>query len=768
MILLSPDSLHPRLRQQLETILGAKTIAAPEWEAFLRAVNDTYFRADLDRENIENLLELSAKDLLTAQASMRAAYHRLIYSSPDGIFVFDRALLCTEWNPGMMHLTGLSEASVRGKPIVDALKPLAYEDIASFVEVLLDSTVVIEEHIYQLPQGGIGYLTGYLAPLRDQANQVIGGLGVLRNVTESKRVAQMLEAHLRETMLLNRVLAATASTSNSKQLLEKILIEITDALRVPQGSVAILNARQDGLMVVADFQSADRPSIVGVVIPLENHLATQYVLREGKPLAIADAQHDARLEVAHDMMSARGMASMLLVPLVVHERVLGTLELDSYVPREFTPAEIQLAQSVAAAVGQTLENARLFEQMQAALAERQRAESERLAVERKMLEAQKLESLGVLAGGIAHDFNNLLVGMMGHAGLALLELPQQSRAREHLEQIQVGAQRAVELTHQMLAYAGKGRFIVQPVAVNEVIEEMAKLLRVSISKQATLLLHLAPALPPISADVTQFRQVLMNLITNASDALDGRAGTITVSTGLAQLDRAALAQNRTLEELPPGEYVFVEVADTGVGMDAETQARIFEPFFTTKVAGRGLGLAGVQGILRGHQGAIQVTSEPGQGSIFRLLFPPSAATEISAQTVVEPNSKYHGKILVVDDEAAVREITVEILRQLGYQAAAAENGARAVELAAAARPPFDCVLLDLTMSGLSSEETLRALRQTDARLAVVIMTGLSEQEVVARFGKLALDGFLPKPFTAHELHSRLQSALAQIHHPEPV
>jgi two-component system cell cycle sensor histidine kinase/response regulator CckA len=176
----------------------------------------------------------------------------------------------------------------------------------------------------------------------------------------------------------------------------------------------------------------------------------------------------------------------------------------------------------------------------------------------------------------------------------------------------------------------------------------------------------------------------------------------------------------------------------------------------------------VQGILRGHQGAIQVTSEPGQGSIFRLLFPPSAATEISAQTVVEPNSKYHGKILVVDDEAAVREITVEILRQLGYQAAAAENGARAVELAAAARPPFDCVLLDLTMSGLSSEETLRALRQTDARLAVVIMTGLSEQEVVARFGKLALDGFLPKPFTAHELHSRLQSALAQIHHPEPV
>jgi PAS domain S-box-containing protein len=768
MILLLPDSLHPRLRQQLETILGAKTVVAPEWEAFLRAVNDTYIRADLDRQNIENLLELSGKDLLTAQASMRAAYHRLIHSSPDGIFVFNRALLCTEWNPGMMHLTGLSEASVRGKPIVDALKPLAYEDTASFVEVLLDSTVVIEEHIYQLPQGGIGYLTGYLSPLRDEANQVIGGLGVLRNITESKRVAHMLEAHLRETMLLNRVLAAIASTLNIKQLLEKILIEMTDALRLPQGGVAILNARQDGLMVVADFQPADRPSGVGVVIPLENNLAIQYVLRECKPLAIADAQRDARLDAVHDVMSARGVASILLVPLVVHERVLGTFELDSYIPREFTSTEIQLVQTVAAAVGQALENARLFEQMQTALGERQHAENEHLAVEHKMLETQKLESLGVLAGGIAHDFNNLLIGMMGHAGLALLDLPQQSRARQHIEQIQVGAQRAVELTRQMLAYAGKGHFLVQPVAMNEVIEEMVKLLRVSLSKQATLQLRLAPALPHISADVTQFRQVLMNLITNASDALDGRTGTITISTGVVQLDRTVLAHHRAWEELPPGEYVFVEVADTGVGMDGETQARIFEPFFTTKLAGRGLGLAAVQGILRAHQGAIQVTSEPGQGSIFRLLFPPLAATAIPAQTVMEPDFKYHGKILVVDDEAAVREITVEILQHLGYQAAAAENGARAVELAAAARPPFDCVLLDLTMSGLSSEETLRALRQIDARLAVVVMTGLGEQDVVARFGNLALNGFLSKPFTPHALHSRLQSALAQIHHLQPV
>lgn len=253
----------------------------------------------------------------------------------------------------------------------------------------------------------------------------------------------------------------------------------------------------------------------------------------------------------------------------------------------------------------------------------------------------------------------------------------------------------------------------------------------------------------------------MNLITNASDALGEHVGTITVSTGAMQVDRLELARIQPLEDLPAGEYVFVEVADTGCGMDAETRARIFEPFFTTKFTGRGLGLAAVQGIMRGHHGAIQFTSAPNQGTTFRLLFPPLVITSETAPAVVQLELKDHGKILIVDDEATVRQISVEVLQYFGYETASAESGARAVELAAA-YPPFDCVLLDLTMPGLSSEETLRALRRLDATIGVVLMTGYSEQDAAQRFGNIPLNGFLQKPFTPYELRRHIQTALTQI------
>jgi two-component system cell cycle sensor histidine kinase/response regulator CckA len=371
-----------------------------------------------------------------------------------------------------------------------------------------------------------------------------------------------------------------------------------------------------------------------------------------------------------------------------------------------------------------------------------------------------MESLGVLAGGIAHDFNNLLVVMLGNAGLAMMELTPNSRARQFVEQIQVAAQRAADLTRQMLAYAGKGRFIVQPLNLNDVIEEMVKLLRVSISKRAALQLNLAPNLPQISADATQLRQVVMNLITNASDALAERAGTITLSTGAMYMDRIALQNALPAEDVAAGEYVYLEVADTGTGMDDETRARIFEPFFTTKFTGRGLGLAAVLGIMRGHQGAIQVNSVVGEGTLFRLLFPPQEHVVLApASTAVAPHYANRAKILVVDDDAVVRQITIEMLQRFGYELVGAEHGQRAVALAREAH--FDCVMLDLTMPGLSSEETLMQLRQISPGLRVILMSGYSEQDATARFGTMRLDGFVQKPFMPNDLLERVQSALSK-------
>ena len=246
---------------------------------------------------------------------------------------------------------------------------------------------------------------------------------------------------------------------------------------------------------------------------------------------------------------------------------------------------------------------------------------ERLRLEGQLQHAQKLESLGVLAGGIAHDFNNLLTGVLGNAEIALTDLPPEAPARTQLQAISTAAQRAAELTKQMLAYSGKGRFVVQHLNLSTLVEEMANLLEVSISKKAVVSYNFARDLPPIEADATQIRQIIMNLMTNGSEAIGSTSGSISVSTGVMEADRPYLSETYLDEQLPEGCYVYLEVSDTGCGFEAETMGKLFDPFFTTKFTGRGLGLAAVLGIVRGHGGAVKVSSEPARGSTFRVLVP---------------------------------------------------------------------------------------------------------------------------------------------------
>ncbi|MGH2633227.1 MAG: PAS domain S-box protein, partial [Tepidiformaceae bacterium] len=278
--------------------------------------------------------------------------------------------------------------------------------------------------------------------------------------------------------------------------------------------------------------------------------------------------------------------------------------------------------------------------------------TERKRSEEALRQAQKLESLGVLAGGIAHDFNNLLVGIIGNAGLALTEISPSSPARETIQDIEHAGRRAADLARQMLAYSGKGRFVVHQVAIADLVEEMTHLLRVSLGKRVTLSYQFAPDLPWVEADATQLRQVIMNLVVNASDAIGDADGVITLSTGRLIVDANYLAEAYMSPDLPPGPYIYLDVEDTGCGMDAETAARIFDPFFTTKFTGRGLGLAAVLGIVRGHHGALKVTSEPGCGSTFRLLLPAAdaPAADVSEGTTVASAWRGSGVVLVVDDE----------------------------------------------------------------------------------------------------------------------
>jgi signal transduction histidine kinase/ActR/RegA family two-component response regulator len=388
---------------------------------------------------------------------------------------------------------------------------------------------------------------------------------------------------------------------------------------------------------------------------------------------------------------------------------------------------------------------------------------ERTRAEARLREAQKLESIGLLAGGVAHDFNNILVGVLGNASLAADMLPPRSPVRPLLTEIENAAERAADLTRQMLAYAGKGRFLVEPVDLSSVARETVKLVQPSISKKISLQLNLDGSLPAIRADRSQVQQVVMNLVLNAAEAIGDQAGLITIRTGSEQV-RDRLARNDLGgAEMIPGTYVRLEVRDTGCGMDDQNKARIFDPFFSTKFTGRGLGLAAVAGVVRGHNGAVRVTSAPGAGTTLVVMLPASdenAADELDGvgSAAGEP-ARGLGRILIVDDEQVVLRTAKLALEKRGYEVVLAESGASAVEVFKQSGGRFDLVLLDLSMPAMSGQETLARLREHNSEIPVIVSSGYSETEAARQFVGQTISGFLQKPFTAAQLFEKVASTL---------
>ena len=388
------------------------------------------------------------------------------------------------------------------------------------------------------------------------------------------------------------------------------------------------------------------------------------------------------------------------------------------------------------------------------------AEAKRNRVEQQMLHVQKLESLGVLAGGIAHDFNNILLAIMGNASLALHRLPADSAAEHHLQQIKLAADKAADLARQMLAYSGKGHFVLEALDLNQLVREMTAMLEVSISKKAQLHFHLAPQLPAIVADPTQMRQILMNLAINASEAIGENSGVISIATGCLECERGFLADSWLNDDLPKGLYDFLEVTDTGCGMDPETVGRIFEPFFSTKFTGRGLGMAAILGIVRGHRGAIKVYSEPGQGSAFRIYLPASDQAVQSCQAEGAGDGwRGEGTVLLVDDEETVRQVGTDMLEELGFTVLCASDGREALQLYRDRRQEIALVLMDLTMPNLNGEEAFSELCRIDPQVRVVLSSGFSEQEVTGKFQGKGLAGFVQKPYSLATLRDLLSGLL---------
>lgn len=380
------------------------------------------------------------------------------------------------------------------------------------------------------------------------------------------------------------------------------------------------------------------------------------------------------------------------------------------------------------------------------ITERKLAEADRLNLEKQLLHAQKLESLGVLAGGIAHDFNNILTAIIGNADLALMRINKESPAVDNLHRIEQAASRAADLARQMLAYSGKGKFVIERIDLNMLLQEMLHMLEVSISKNAVLRLTPHTPLPSVEVDATQIRQIIMNLVINASEAIGDKSGVIAITTGSMMCDTKYLMDVWLDENIPAGHYVFLEIADSGCGMDKATMARLFDPFFTTKFTGRGLGMAAVLGIVRGHKGAIKVYSEPNKGTTFRILLPASERPPDLPTTKIQTDHwTGGGKVLLVDDEETVREIGREMLQELGFTVITAENGTEGIA-AFRQNPDIVFAILDLTMPHMDGEECFRELKQLKPDLKVMISSGYSEQEVSLKFVGRGLAGFIQKPY----------------------
>ena len=399
--------------------------------------------------------------------------------------------------------------------------------------------------------------------------------------------------------------------------------------------------------------------------------------------------------------------------------------------------------------------------------ERRRVEEERRRFEARTQHAQRLESLGVLAGGVAHDFSNLLMGILGNTGLALIKLPPDSDVRRLLDRIETTCLRASELTNQMLAYAGKARFVIQVVDPAALVREMAQLLASVLPKSLELRTEFDPDAPAVEGDPAQIRQVVMNLITNAGEAMGNVPGAVIVRVQSVCVDDRVLAAPNLVGDLVAGAHVLLEVTDAGCGMDAETQARMFDPFFTTKFLGRGLGMAAVLGIVRGHGGAIQVDSRPGQGTTIRVYFPAATGVALSppAAHLIGGDAPVSGTVLVVDDDAGVRQVAEEALSAAGFTVLTAADGLEALVRFEQNAAGIALVVLDLSMPRMGGEDACDALRRIRPDVSILLSSGYGEEEVTQRMGGREVAGFIRKPYRPMTLVQQARALITGQRHP---
>jgi PAS domain S-box-containing protein len=394
------------------------------------------------------------------------------------------------------------------------------------------------------------------------------------------------------------------------------------------------------------------------------------------------------------------------------------------------------------------------------ITERKRAEEEKLALEQQLLHIQKMESLGVLAGGIAHDFNNILAIIIGYCGLTKMDY---KNAEVNIIEIEKAAERAAGLCRQMLAYAGKAQLTKTQINMNMLVNEMVSMMKSTLPLNAFIKLDLSTRIPTISGDASQLRQIVMNLVINASEAIGKVQGEIRVSLANTRVTAGQADKDYHGKSIPPGDYVCLEVTDNGCGMDDETKWRIFEPFYTTKFTGRGLGLSAVLGIINSHGGALRLFSQQCQGTTFKVYLPVQISDSVGDENIspVTPTAPWQGSgtILLVEDDDQVRLIANMLLQKFGFTVLEAINGKEALELYQNNTADISLVVTDMGMPVMDGYELFRELKQLKPELPIIVTSGFGDAEISSRIVADDIAGIISKPYNPDQLREVLKNVL---------
>jgi signal transduction histidine kinase len=560
----------------------------------------------------------------------------------------------------------------------------------------------------------------------------------------------------RELALLNRVIAASAASQEIETILEMVCRELARIFDLPQAAAGLLSEDRTEVIVVADYQRDDAPPMHPRAFPVAGIPAFKHMLEQRVPLVVDDALTSPQLEPIRDLVQSRGVASLLFLPLIVKEEVLGGMVLGATEPRPFPEQEVSLAQRVAEQVSGSLARARL--------------EGERRRLEEQFRQRQKMEALGRLAGGVAHDFNNLLTVIHISTQLLQRQLHPQDPLAKHVREIRETGERAASLTRQLLSFSRREVISPRLLNLNKVVGDLSRMLQRVLGEDVHLTTVLADDLWTIQADPSQIDQVILNLAVNARDAMPG-GGTLILKTANVVLDEAYAARH---VEAQPGEYVRLSVSDSGTGMDDRVKARVFEPFFTTKERGQGsgLGLATVFGIVKQNGGHIEVHSQVGQGTTFEIYLPctlePTPETRRAADDLEpempSPKSDRRGAetILLVEDDAPIKDLATRVLESYGYRVLAAGDGLQALQIGERYDGPIHLLLTDVVLPQMSGKELAEQLRSVRSGMAVLYMSGYTDG-VITRHGELAPGAaFVSKPFTIEELTQKVWQVLGNL------